>query len=41
VISRDACRAAYAFSSKDEGRGELLGGPMPAMIAERAEVSRG
>lgn len=30
----------YWFSSKEEGRGELFGGPMPAMIAEVAEVSR-
>lgn len=30
----------YVFSSKDEGRGALLGGPMPAMVAaEEAEVS--
>jgi hypothetical protein len=33
-MNRNVSRATYAFSSKDEGRGELFGGPMPAMIAE-------
>jgi hypothetical protein len=31
----------YAFSSKEDGRGAVLRGPMPAMVdAEVAEVSR-
>jgi hypothetical protein len=31
----------HLFSSKEEGSGALLGGPMPAMMdAEVAEVSR-
>lgn len=35
-------RATNAFSSKEEGSGALLGGPMLAMMdAEVAEVSRG
>jgi hypothetical protein len=34
-------RDTHAFSSKEDGRGALLGGPMPAIVvAEVAEVSR-